>query len=68
MSDHKSPLEGVEPMSPLDPDHEGESQARPDPADDDGVGVAPDLTDPLKRQPDDKQPGLDPVVPVVPSD
>ena len=54
------------PMQPENPDHAGERQPDATPADD--VGTTIDPLDPLRRAGDDDMPGLDPVVPITPSD
>lgn len=57
-----------EPMHPVDPDHGGDREAGVDDTETDDVGTDIDPVDPLKRADDADMPGLDPVVPIIPSD
>ena len=56
------------PIHPVASDHAGDNAPHPDQTPADDVGTTIDPADPLKRTGDDDMPGLDPVVPIIPSD
>jgi hypothetical protein len=57
-----------QPLHPEDPGHAGEGQSGVDESQTEEVGTTIDPVDPLKRHGDDDMPGLDPIVPIIPSD
>ncbi len=62
----QQPDGGVQPMS-VPPDHDPDA-AQPEPPGDDVQQLedAPDPVDPLKREDEDDQPGVDPTPPPIP--